>query len=50
MAMMQGSITTAKQNDNILKFFSKIMDEMQGMRLEYADMKRKYEATMEKRQ
>ncbi len=49
MAMMQGSITTAQQNDNILKFFSKVMEEMQSMRLEYADMKRKYESAMERK-
>lgn len=46
MAMLQGSITVAQQNDNILKFFSKIMNEMQDMRSEYADMKRKYELAM----
>jgi len=40
-AMLQGSITTAQQNDNILKFLSKIMDEMQQIRLENADLKRR---------
>lgn len=39
-AMLQGSITTAMQNDNILKFLSKIMDEMQAIRLENAELKK----------
>ena len=39
--MLQGSITTAQQNDNILKFLSKIMDEMQSIRLENQQLKAK---------
>jgi biotin operon repressor len=40
-AMLQGSITTAQQNDNILKFLSKIMEEMQQIRLENAELRKK---------
>ncbi len=40
-AMLQGSITTAQQNDNILKFLSKIMDEMQAIRNENAELKKR---------
>jgi DNA-binding MarR family transcriptional regulator len=40
-AMLQGSITTAMQNDNILKYLSKLMDEMQQIRLENAELKKR---------
>jgi len=40
-AMLQGSITTAQQNDNILKFLSKIMAEMQSIRVENQQLKTK---------
>ena len=40
-AMLQGSITITQQNENILKFLSKIMDEMQSIRLENAELKKR---------
>jgi len=40
-AMLQGSITTAMQNDNILKYLSKLMDEMQQIRLENQELKKR---------
>ena len=43
-AMLQGSITTAMQNDNILKYLSKLMDEMQQIRLENAELKKRMPA------
>ena len=41
-AMLQGSITTAQQNENILKFLSKIMDEMAEIRKENRELKQKF--------